>query len=438
MPDVPPEAVAVLNTFLDASRRKDLAAMTACLSRRTLEGGQPHEGPEGMRFALGETHMEGPLAVIDIKGFPDDAPADAEPVMQMSCLLVQEEGKWKFDLNGTMERMMGPQIEAAMQQVAEGMDQAMGKIGQAVATALGGGEQSSNYDPSWEQASLTPEEDELFALADMPSLPKTTLRVTYAVGKDVPVQLAIGDAISHLPPEQRDDMLNQVINWFDNVLFAQWQPIFTEVIDAGVPLENRLRMVRIEEAKQCEDRILILDGSALVYRMNPTNSEGYFTDEFLSAALPGILAGLPEKINSVVTGNRLLPLDGERPTVESYRERWVPRWMRRICTLLGKPIGFEMDWDRAADANNTGPELPRWGLNRVYGALALACLDSSRKEKLKRDLKTIEIEVGSSVVKRSAKYEDGKLTVGLSYYGGDTPGCYEHEIAAALAGNPVK
>jgi hypothetical protein len=111
--------------------------------------------------------------------------------------------------------------------------------------------------------------------------------------------------------------------------------------------------------------------------------------------------------------------------------------MRRIRALLGKPIALELDWERAADANKVGPQLPRWGLNRVYGALALACLDNSRKEELKRDLKTIEIAVGASVPKRFAKYEDGKLSVGLCYYGGDTPGCYEFEIAAALAGQPV-
>jgi len=135
----------------------------------------------------------------------------------------------------------------------------------------------------------------------------------------------------------------------------------------------------IEEAKQCEDRIIVLDGSDLVYRMNPVRAEGYFTDEYIAA----------------------------------------------------------LDWKRAADATNVAPQLPRWGLNRVYGALALVCLDSSGKEELKRDLKTIEIAVGYGVAKRFARYEGGKLIVGLCFYGGDTQGCYEYEIAAALAGRPV-
>jgi hypothetical protein len=229
-----------------------------------------------------------------------------------------------------------------------------------------------------------------------------------------------------------------MIAWYDNSFFAGWQALFDGVVASGVPLRDRLRSVRIEEAKNREDRIIVLDGSDLVYLMDPANDDGHFTGEYIAALLPGVLAGLPQKIDSAVDGNRTLPLAGEYPTAQSYRERWVPRWMRRIRALLGKPIRLDIDWTSAADATNVGPQLPRWGLNRVYGALCLACMDSARKEELKRDLKTIEFDLGSGVYKKSAKYENGKLTIGLCYFGGDTPGCYEHEIAGALAGQPVE
>ena len=436
MSDVPSQAIEVLGAFLDASHRNDMAGMTGCLTRQSRESGQPLSPPEGLRFAIGESHMEGVQAVITIKGFPLDGPADAPPAMELPCLLVQEEGLWKIDISATMERMMG-QLTDAMQQVAQGMGKAMEQVGQAISTALSGGAGSGSDDASWDQASLTPEADELSPLPEMTRLPKTTLAVTYAIGTDVPVEFDLSQAFSHLAPDQVNDMRQQMINWFDDTLFAQWRTIFDAVAASGVPLRNRLRAVRIEEATRCEDRIIVLDGSDLVYRMFPPHTDGYFTDEYITAVLPGVLAGLPEEIDSAVAGNRLLPLDDQRPTAEFYRQRWVPRWMRRIRALLGKPISLELDWKCAADSTNAGPQLPRWGLNRVYGALALACLDSSRKEELQRDLKTIEIALGQSVVKRFAKYEDGKLTVGLSYYGGDTPGCYEHEIAAALAGHPV-
>lgn len=438
MSDVPAEAVGVIHSFLDASQRNDMAAMSACLTRQSLESGQLHGSPEGVRFVVDETHMEGATAIVTISGFPLEAPADAPAVIQMPCMVVQEEGQWKFDIGATMDRMMGPQLEAAMQQVADGMGQALEKVGQALTTALGGDDASGEYDPAWDQASLTPEADELFPLGELTVLPKTTLAVTYAIGTDVPVEIVMGELLPNIPPDQYAEMVNKMVAWFDGSFFAGWRTIFDGVVAGGVPLRNRLRSVRIEEAKQCEDRIIVLDGSDLVYRLNPANAEGYFSDEYVAALLPGVLAGLPERINSTVTGNRVLPRDDERPTPQFYRERWVPRWMRRIGALLGKPIGLELDWKQAADSNNVGPQLPRWGLNRVYGALAFACLDDSRKEELTRDLKTVEIAVGYDVTKRFAKYEDGKLSVGLCYYGGDTPGCYEHEIAGALAGEPVE
>jgi hypothetical protein len=205
-------------------------------------------------------------------------------------------------------------------------------------------------------------------------------------------------------------------------------------VSLGVPLRGRLRSVRIEEAKQPENRIVVLDGSDLVYRLNPAPG-GTFSNEELAAILPGVLAGLPTRMDSTICEYRVLPPDGEALTLELYRERWVPRWMRRIRELLSKPVKLELDWARAADATLTAAQLPLWGLNRVYGGLTYACLDPARKEQLKRELDTVELAVGASVTRKFARYEDGKLSIGICYQGGDTPGCYEHEIASAMAGN---
>jgi hypothetical protein len=272
----------------------------------------------------------------------------------------------------------------------------------------------------------------------MVRLPQTTLRVTYAIGADVPVDLMVGKPPPNVPPEQVEQMLKQLTGWFEGSLLANWQELFERVVAATFPLRNRLRAVRIEEAKQPEDRIIILDGSDLVYRMNGSSQAGYFSDDEVAAIVPGVLAGLPTRIDSTVEGRRLLPLDGEFPTSDFYRERWVPRWMRRIRSLLDRPVRLQINWHRAAAANQVGAQLPRWGLNRVYGALALTCLNEARKQELNRELEAIEIAVGVGVDKRFARYDAGKLSVGLCCYGGDTPGCYEHEIAAALAGQPLE
>ena len=131
---------------------------------------------------------------------------------------------------------------------------------------------------------------------------------------------------------------------------------------------------------------------------------------------------------------RSLPLDGEGPTLDEYRERHVPRWMRRICTLLEQPVRLDVRWDQLAEYNHIPPQLPRWGLNRIYGALTFACLDAGRKRDLQRTLKTVEITTDSNTYKPFARLEAGTLTIGLAMMGGDTAGCYEHDIAAALQG----
>lgn len=135
--NVPAAARTVLQAFLDAGLARDEAGMKACLTRHTLESGQfnPDSAPDGLRFVLGDGQMEGKMAVITMKGFPTDAPADSPPAMEMACLMVQEEGQWKFDLSGTMDRMMGG-LQQVMEQMAASMGDAMKGIGEAMAEGL--------------------------------------------------------------------------------------------------------------------------------------------------------------------------------------------------------------------------------------------------------------------------------------------------------------
>jgi hypothetical protein len=432
MAQVPAEAVEALRAFLDASGRQDMPAMSERVTRQTLALGKLHGPPMSVRYELGEGRMEGASAAIPVLGFPKDAPKGGAPAMQMDCVMVREDGLWKVDLPETMQRMLGGNLETAVQQVAEGLGRAMEQMGNAVATSLGAAED----DETWDRVSLTPEPDEQIPLEQSIPLVQTTLRVTYAVGTQVPVELAAGKPPENLPPEQVEQMIRQMTDWFDGAIFAEWQPLFEQIVSSGVPLRGRLRSVRIEEAKLPENRVIVLDGSDLVYRLNPAPG-GTFSNEELAAILPGVLAGLPARMDSTICEYRVLPADGEAMTLEFYRDRWVPRWMRRIRELLGKPVRLEADWTRAADATLTAPQLPLWGLNRVYGGIVYECLEPAQKERLRRELGTVELAVGALVTRRFARYVDGKLSVGICGQGGETPGCYEHEIAQALAGNAL-
>lgn len=149
MPQVPPEAIKTLQDFLDASMRKDKPAMEALLTRQSLASGNfDGKGPEGLRLVMGDGKMEDGKAIIDVKGFPEAAPEGGEPVMTMPCVLAKEDGKWKFDLMATMERMFGGSLEAVVQQMAEGMGKAMEGIGQALSEALGGPPKQENQQES--------------------------------------------------------------------------------------------------------------------------------------------------------------------------------------------------------------------------------------------------------------------------------------------------
>jgi hypothetical protein len=432
MSTVPAEAGQVLQAFFDASDKKDIEGMKACLSAATLKAdGFNASGPEGLRFVFGEEQMEGPAAVILVKGFPIGAPADSPPAMQMSCVMVLEKGQWKFDLATTAERMMSGMMESAMTQVADTMGKVVDGVGQALASALGpSSETASSKDEedqsAWDHASLTPEVDELFPLSPMTPLPKTAAAVGKALGGEVHVDAAIEDLLRQLGSTDRAGL----VDWMDGSLFAGWEAVFASA--NGIPVVDRLWTIRIEPCIEFTDRILVLDGSDLVYRLNFNHVSGYFSDEFIASVIPGLLGGLPEKVDTNFAGRRALPLDEDRPTVDFYRQRWVPRWMRRIRELLGVPIQLKVDWEKAVEAPHTGIQLPRWGLNRVYGGLALICVDPQRKAKIAGNLKSIRLDVGLDFDTKYARLEGDTLVVGISYLNADTPGCYETEIATAL------
>ncbi|MFI5377951.1 MAG: YqcC family protein [Tepidisphaerales bacterium] len=425
-------AVQVLQTFLDASLRKDEPAMKACLTRKTLESGQMNnEGPEGVKYVLGEAQLEGENVVIPMKAVPIDAPADAPPAMEMACVMVKEDGAWKFDLLTTVERMMGGGLGAAMEQVAS-------KMGEALAGGLSAafGQESSAEsvgEQNWAEASLEVGDDEFFPIPEMTPLPKTQAAITAAVGSTVLVLAAMPDLLRTVG----SDDTATLFNWFEDALFVELAPTIAQVA-ARMPLAGRLRAVRIEAAKWSDDRGIALDGSDLVYRMYLNNNEGYYSDAGVAEILPGVLAGLPEQIDPRVAGHRLLANDEECPPLVLYRERVAPRWMRRISELLGHNVRLDANWDDPSDTSTMARQLSRWGLVRVYGAIALACQDESQRESLRNDLKTIRLIFGYNLGDRLANYRDGTLEVSIGWYHGEKCCFYEHDLVRVLGGEEIR
>jgi len=428
------EAVGVLQNFLDAGLRRDEEAMKACLTRKTLESGHVDAGGfEGMRFVMGDARTEGKQVVIPLQAFPKDAPAGAPPVMEMACLMVKEKAQWRFDLAGTMERMMGGALDTTVEQVATTMADAAAGVAQAVADGLGqalAGPPSESVPPqTWDDVSLTPAADEFLPLPELTPLPKTQAALSKAAGSTVLMQVTVDDLLRQLGSDERDGL----INWFEDQFFAPWGDFLANAA-AAVPLKDRLRAVRIEAASRPEERFLAVDGSDLVYRLFLNLEDGYYGNTELAAMLPGVLAGLPVTIDAKVAGRRLLATDEENLALDIFRERVGPRFMRRASDLVGHPLGLDIDWDAMPDWRDVGRYLQRWGLNRIYGAIALACLDPAQRESLSKDLKCIRIVLSHGVLERYARYEDGTLELGLAFHAGESGRFYEHELAQVLSG----
>jgi hypothetical protein len=433
--DVPGEAIQTLVAFFNASLRHDESAMRACVTRQTLESGQMrNDSPEGFTFALGEAKMEGENAIIPVALTP---PGATESAMRMECVMTLEDGAWKVDLGAALDRMMGGPMANAMESMAAGMAQAMEGVGRALSDAFGGATtgQAGPEDQDWSGASLEVQEDEFLPLPAMTPLPRTTEAVCDAVGSDVPVTAAIGDLLQTLASDETDVL----VTWFEDTLFAGLGGIL-KAVAGEMPLQGRLHAIRIEAAGWVEDRFVALDGSDLVYRMFPANQEGYYSDDELRMILMSVLAGLPAEVDERSAGRRTLANDTDTefvPMMDAYKERHVPRFMRRIGELLGRTIRLEVDWDdmnlMGYMGDRAGRLMARWGLSRIFGALALVCLEPERGALPRNEIHAIKLVFGT----RYARYADGTLEVGLTWVNAEKGCFYEYEIAGAMMGRPV-
>jgi hypothetical protein len=435
MPDVQ-AALSVLQQFIAASLKHDKAAMEQCLTRQTIESGQYHgDTPDNVTFTLGDPIVEGSTVVIPMRATANGA--DAPPVMDMQCIMVQEgdgpKKAWKFDLPATMERMMGGGLQTAMNEMASAMSKAVKGIGEAFSAGMQeafGGPPSDAPTPDWSAVPLLPAVDELLPLLEMTPLPKLSAALSAAVGSPVLADAAITDLLKQVASDQR----KVLIDWFEDQLFAAWGELFTQA-GQQVHLKNRLRALRIEPVPRPEHRFLALDGSDLVYRIYLNDQSGYYSDAELSDILPGVLAGLPKKIEPSLAGHRLLPIEDEPYTLQTYRERIAPRFMRRISDLLGRQIALQINWDDVFSPDQTALELTRWGLNRLWGAIAKACLEPDMKARLSTDLETLSIQLGYDERGRVAIYSGTEFELSLSTFQGEKGCFYEYELLRALHGD---
>lgn len=437
------DAMAVLRRFVDANAAQDVAGMMKCLSKNTLEsGGFSGPMPGEFRFEFGEAEEQAPSVIIPMTVLapgetPDTPPV---PVMAMRCIMVQEEGEWKFDLASTMQ----PQMEAmesammdAMQQVGNAMGEAMGAMGAAMGEALGGttdGEPEGEISPftgeplvfsCWEDAPGDYEADELRQLPEMTHLEITTRQVSDALGREVPV---VADVKSLMDLFGETDP-TKLMPWLDGE--------FTAGLGQAIalsPFADRLRRVRIEASFEWQFREMLLDGTELVYRADLRADDGWyrFRDELLTV-IPPVLAGLMVPEPDVPEGFTTLPTQEWGPTITQFRERLAPRLMQRISTLAVGPVALDVPWGSMINEDTDGKRLQAWGLFPVLAALS--ALVSSGEAPRPGELRVIRLE--DSLCDRRASFVDGVLHLEMLLRQGEQ-GCFRpHELVGVLKGTPI-
>ena len=429
----PDEAIDTIRAFMDANRLQDEAGMRACLSRNTLESGS-FSGPDGhpTDYYLGEPRREGDHFVVPVRMVPPGAGEDSEEFMDLPCVVVDEDGALKFDLAATMDLAFGGDLEDAVDEMAGAMAEAMDGVGEALGEAFGTEAGADEGEAQrWDDVPLEPSEEEWLPLRPMTLLPVTSEAVARALGFEVPVEMDLEGLLRPFGEEQKD----QLIGWFEGELFAGWPEMLAEV-NGIIPLANRLRGIRIEVAGMAHNRLIALDGHDLVYRIRLPDGDGSYGDEEIREMLAGVLAGLPESIDPHTVGHRLLPMDDETPNRDIYFDRVLPRHMRRISEVVGHHVDLYGNWDDLLGGTGETTGLYLWATGRILGAVALACTDESRREKIARELRSVRFDFVNDPDDRGAWFDEGELEVALSPFRGEAGCLYEHEIARELPGEP--
>lgn len=130
-------ALAVLKQFVAAAERKDERGMKACLTKASLKSGSfSGASPDGAEYTFGEARMEGDVVVIPVR-----ASAPGAGAMELPCRMVQEGGKWKLDLAGTMDTLMQPMLDQMVSAVGEAFEGLGKAVSEGLASAFGEGDE---------------------------------------------------------------------------------------------------------------------------------------------------------------------------------------------------------------------------------------------------------------------------------------------------------
>ncbi|MCW5755471.1 MAG: hypothetical protein KIT24_12260 [Phycisphaeraceae bacterium] len=427
------EATNVLKGFVDANNRQDGEAMKTYLCRSSLEeDGFSGPMPPELKLEIGEAEDHGDKVIIPLN---ISAPGDDGQMMQLDelrCIMIQEDGEWKFDLATSVAPQMEA-VEAAMGQMMEqlgtAMGEAFGAIGDAISNAFGG---SSSEPSDWSEASTELEDAECGMLEGLEELPDLSDAISEVMGDRTPVLVASRGMVDQVGDCDTEMLLDRLRNEF----FPGFSNLLSDAANQ-YPVRGRLRAIRVEPVLEWMDRTVVLDGPDLVIRIDLREPEGTYTHHELSEIVPGVLAGLEEQDVFWPANLTTLPTHTFNLDPDAYRQHTAPRLMRRIVQRTGQPVALDIDWDELSYYRDLG-QFAIWGLNRIIGAINCAMPELSGEPVPDGLIKTVRMRIAPSESSKRAELQDGVLNVEVAPRYGEKGCFFEHQLAQVLMGSPIR
>lgn len=427
-------ALAALSAFVDANNRHDEAGMRACLNESSLAaGGFSGPLPASIEVRLGEPEGEDGQGRVIIPIGLHDVGADAgrPPLDRMMCVMVEERGVWKLDLETTMRaeiEELDQVMDAMARQVGAAMGGVVGAVGDAISDVMGASGEEPTPEPSmWEDAEAAPREEEYHDVPELTLMHKSTFGLSETAGGEKII--AACDAAGLLA-QTGDRDAAALVRVMDSKM---WQGVCDganrarEIVRAA---SKRLRSMRVEPVADWSGRCLVLDGADLVYRIDLRNDDGQYTTKQLATIIPGVLAGIGMAGVMSPPGRSILPTAERGPSPEYYRNVIAPRVMREIAWHAGAPVWLDAEWDMLCGGETEAAAWCLWGLNRVLGAMGLAYPEGPFDRPPRGWLRGIRYTVCYGLP--TATFENGVLELQIMPTNGEKGSLYEHQICDVL------
>jgi hypothetical protein len=415
MPDLQAAAAAVANFFKAVIDSPDEAKAKSLLSESSLAGGSfalPDE-LKSATYTINPPTLEGEDIFVLVNL--------TDPATGMSQSLpfapVLENGQWKLDMNKMMNKLMGPMMEA----MADGLGQAMSAVGDTLSSALGaiaGDESAAPKAPDLSPAALEKYHARLQRILD-------ETRNRFSV--EIPLDIDLPSLLTADSQESNDRLLDVIT---EQVLLNY--PYAADETNRRIPLEGRVKSLRLEGVSSAAQRALFAEGARIVYRLNLLEPDGFYDGMQLARILTGVAAGMPEESRGELRkGPSYRPEGGAEQIVNDYRELVLPLLARRLGEIVGHDVEFDVLWSDL-EYNDRAENLWIWGLNRIVGAAALLALDENSRDAL-AELQKITVTIVSYPGGKSLEYQRGELRWYFSPADGEAGCFYEADIADALS-----